>query len=170
MVVIMTRHTGRAYVFGDNVNTDYIIASHRKKDIPDLEQLADYIMEDIRPGFGLRVKKGDIIVAGKNFGCGSAMEVASLAILAAGIPVVIAKTFARTFFRNGINGGLILLKCNTDSICDGDILNIEINPERTIVINNSNMKEIECDGIPVQLQNYLSEGGLIPYFNKYNSL
>jgi len=166
----MTRHRGRAYVFGDNINTDYIIASHRKKDTLDLKQLANYIMEDIRPGFGVQVKKGDIIVAGKNFGCGSAMEVASLSILAAGIPIVIAKTFARTFFRNGINGGLILIKCNTESICEGDVLDIEINSDRTVIFNNRNMEEIECDKIPVQLQSYLSEGGLISYFNKYNSL
>lgn len=170
MVIIMTRHTGRAYVFGDNINTDYIISSHRKKDTLDLKQLANYIMEDIRPGFGVQVKKGDIIVAGKNFGCGSAMEVASLSIMAAGIPIVIAKTFARTFYRNGINGGLILLKCNTESICEGDVLDIEINSERIVIFNNRNMEEIECDKIPVQLQSYLSEGGLIPYYNKYNSL
>jgi len=166
----MFKNIGTAWLFDDDINTDYIVASRRKKDTLDLNILKNYLMEDIRPGFGRLVKRGDILVAGENFGCGSAMEIATLIISYSGITVIIAKSFSRTFCRNGINGGLILLSCDTSNINEGDILSIEINSEKAIVHNKTKGRKIECNKVPRQLFKYVTEGGLISYFNKHSSL
>ena len=120
------RHFARRLKVRDNINTDYVISGRYKFKIQDPKELAKHIFEDIDPGFAARVKKGDILVAGENFGCGSSREQAPQAIRSSGFYAVAAKSFARIFYRNAFNIGLLLAECNTDFIDDGDELVLDI--------------------------------------------
>ena len=124
---------GYAHKFGDNVNTDYIISGKYKFATIDMNELVVHLMEDLRPNFYYEIKKGDFIVAGENFGCGSSREQAPLVIKQAGIGAVLAKSFARIFFRNAINIGLPAIEVSTDSIEEGDSLKVDL--EKGIVEN-----------------------------------
>ena len=115
----MIRLDGRARRLGDNVNTDYIITSTRKRDTIDEQVLKQWLLETLAPAGAASVREGDMLVAGHNFGCGSAMEVAVTVILAAGIKAVLAQSYSRTFYRNAINNGLIAVQCNTAAIEEG---------------------------------------------------
>ena len=117
---------GRARRFGDHINTDYIISSSRKKETIDPAALKQWLLEAVDPAFAASVRPGDILVAGEDFGCGSAMEVAATVLLAAGISAVVARSFAGTYFRNAINNGLIPIECDTTGIAEGDALEIRI--------------------------------------------
>jgi 3-isopropylmalate/(R)-2-methylmalate dehydratase small subunit len=152
---------GTAHQFGDDINTDYIIASKRKRDTVDPKKLARFLMEDIRPGFGGEVKPGDFIVAGENFGCGSAMEIAPLVILGAEIKAVLAKSFARTFYRNAINVGLLLLICDTDLIAAGNQLEIDLEAE--VIRNLTQNTKIPFQPLPDLMQKIVQSGGVIPF-------
>lgn len=156
-------YAGRARAFGDDVNTDYIISSRRKRDSVDPVALARYLMEDIRPGFGPTVEPGDILVAGRNFGCGSAMEIAPLVIAASGIRVILARSFARTFYRNGINGGLILVEVDTTGILDADTLEIIIEDGRATVRDISQDWSRPGRGPEGALKDIVDAGGLLSY-------
>jgi 3-isopropylmalate/(R)-2-methylmalate dehydratase small subunit len=114
----------RARCLGDNVNTDYIISSSRKRETIDASALKQYLLESVDPAFASSVRPGDVLVAGRNFGCGSAMEVAATVILASGIRAVLAQSFARAFFRNAINNGLMPIEIDTSEIREGDRLEI----------------------------------------------
>jgi len=155
--------TGIAHKFGDDINTDYIISSSRKRDTVDPQKLARFLMEDIRPGFGLQVKEKDFLVAGKNFGCGSAMEIAPLVIVSAGIEAVIAKSYARSFYRNAINLGLLVVEANTDPIDGGDLL--EVN-NLCIIHDLTKGEIIKARPFPPLIKEILDAGGVIPYFEK----
>ncbi len=156
----------RAWVFGDDVNTDYIISSKRKRDTLDPKVLSQYLMEDIRPGFGPLVDKGDFLVGGTNFGCGSAMEIATAVIIGSGIQAVIAKSFSRTFFRNSINGGLLLVEADTERISEGDILSILIEGDSLKIRNHTRNEDYPGKSIPAFLNSIVQNGGLIKYLRK----
>ena len=157
---------GRVHKLGDNINTDYIISSRRKRDTLDMGVLRKYIFEDIDPEISKRVKAGDILAVGENFGCGSAMEVSSLVIKAAGIHVILAKSFARTFFRNGINGGLLLIEYNTDGIDSNDQLRVEIG-ETGIGIRNLTRNIKQSATLPSgMLLDIFRSGGLVNYMKQ----
>jgi len=156
---------GKAHKFGDDINTDYIISGKYKFKTLDMKELSTHLMEDIAPGFYKRIKKGDFIVAGENFGCGSSREQAPLVVKYAGISAVIAKSFARIFFRNSINVGLVLIEVDTDKIEDGD--EIELDVEKGIVKNITKGTEIKGSSLPSFMIEIIKEGGVVNYIKKY---
>lgn len=156
---------GRALKFGDNISTDTIIPSRLAELRSNLPELAKHIFEDLDPNFLKKVKPGDFLVAGRNFGLGSAREYAPRVIKMAGISAVLAKTVARIFFRNAINIGLPILRCDTDRISEGDEL--EVNLELGLVRNLSSGIELVSTRIPPFMAKILEEGGLLPYIDKY---
>jgi 3-isopropylmalate/(R)-2-methylmalate dehydratase small subunit len=159
---------GKAHRFGDDVNTDYIISGRHKFKTLDMDELACHVMEDLDPHFVKRLKKGDFLVAGKNFGCGSSREQAPLALKHAGVAAVLAESFARIYFRNSINNGLPALVCDTTGIDDGDALEIDL--EGGIIKNLTKGTEIESHPLPRVMLDILSEGGLVTYMKKHGQL
>ncbi len=155
---------GSAHVFGKNINTDYIIAGKYKFKSADMKELSKHLMEDIRPDFYKEVKQGDFIVAGENFGMGSSREQAPLVIEAAGIQCVLAKSFARIFYRNSINVGLPLVECDTSAIAEGD--QIEVDLEKGVVRNLTKNTEIKAVPLPAVMVKILNDGGLAEHFKK----
>jgi len=156
---------GKAHKYGADVNTDVIIPA-RYLNISEAAELAGHCMEGIDPDFVKKVKAGDIIMATTNFGCGSSREHAPLAIKASGISCIIAKSFARIFFRNAINIGLPLLECrqavaNTE---DGDELEVDLKSGR--IKNLTNNKEFTARPYPDFMAQLISAGGLIEYTKK----
>lgn len=152
---------GRAYKFSDNVNTDDIIPAIYL-DTVDEKELASHCMEGIEPDFSKKLIPGSIIVAGKNFGCGSSREHAPVSIKACGISAVVAVSFARIFFRNSINIGLSLFSCEqADEIKPGDILKIA--PEEGIIENLTQNKTYKTSTFPEFMQKLISAGGLMRY-------
>ena len=157
--------TGRARLLGDDINTDYVISSARKRATIDPHALAPYLLESIAPDFAASVRPGDVIVAGRNFGCGSAMEVAVTVIQAAGFGAVIARSFARSFFRNAINNGLLVVECDTTSIAEGDQLVVEVEGGHVVVRNVSQGGLLTGADLPEIVQRLIEHGGLVPYLS-----
>ncbi|MDD2510102.1 MAG: 3-isopropylmalate dehydratase small subunit [Syntrophomonas sp.] len=158
---------GQVHKFGDDVNTDYIISGRHKFKTLDMKELAKYVMEDLDPEFYSKVKAGDFIVAGSNFGCGSSREQAPLAIINADISAVVAKSFARIFYRNCINTGLPLIECDTDQIDEGDELEVDL--QKGVLYNLSKGIEIAITPLPEVMLKILSDGGLVEHFKKYGA-
>ena len=156
---------GRCHRFGDNVSTDDIIAEKYKSRLMDVEALLPHLMENLDGNFAKRLKKGDFIVAGKNFGTGSSREIAPLVIRSAGCGAVLAKSFARIFYRNSFNIGLRILECDTTDIAYGDYLIVD--PISGDIQNRSQNKILHYKPFPRQMKEILQEGGLIAYFKKY---
>ena len=161
-------YQGRARVFGDEVNTDYIILSGRKKETTDPNRLKVYLLETLDPSFAASVQPDDILVAGRNFGCGSAMEIAVSVVLAAGINAVLAQTFARTFYRNAINNGLVPIECDTSAIQEGDRLSVSLTEDVVLVKNETRGHELVASPIPPIVLAILRAGGLVPYFKMHH--
>jgi len=159
---------GKAFKFGDNISTDHIIPgkyAHLRSDLP---ELAKHVMEDADSTFTKKVKPGDFIIAGKNFGLGSSREHAALVIKIAGVSAILAKSVARIFFRNAINQGLPVLLCDTDKIDAGD--KIDVNLTTGVVTDLTNDAKLTFGKIPKVMLDILSEGGLVPYITKHGDL
>lgn len=158
---------GKCHKFGNDVNTDYIISGRHKFKTLDMKELAQHVMEDLDPEFYNRISQGDFIVAGTNFGCGSSREQAPLAIINADIGAVIAKSFARIFYRNCINTGLPLIECDTDQINAGDQLKIDL--DQGTLLNETTGAVIKISPLPPVMLKILSEGGLVEHFKKHGT-
>ncbi|MCR5746715.1 MAG: 3-isopropylmalate dehydratase small subunit [Lachnospiraceae bacterium] len=156
---------GRVFKYGDNVDTDVIIPA-RYLAIQDKKELASHCMEDIDTEFVGKVKKGDIMVAGKNFGCGSSREHAPMVIKEAGVSCVIAETFARIFFRNAINIGLPIIECKeaSEGINPGD--EVEIDFDSGMIKNITDGKSYQGTPFPEFMQKIINAGGLVSYINE----
>ena len=159
---------GKVWKFEDNISTDLIAPGrlfHLRSNLPELTK---HVMEDARPGFSDMISKGDFIVAGENFGLGSSREHAPTIIKMSGIDAVLAKSFARIFYRNSINVGLPAIICNTSSIDEGDELEIDI--IKGTVIDKSKNIELTFPPFPSLMNKILLEGGLVPYIKKHGML
>ncbi len=156
---------GKALVYGDNVDTDVIIPARYLNTI-DKKELASHCMEDIDKTFTTRVQDGDVMVAGYNFGCGSSREHAPIAIKESGVSLVIAKSFARIFYRNAINIGLAIVECPeaVEGIVDGDV--VEADLDNGVIYNRTSGKSFATQPFPEFIQKIIANGGLVPSIQK----
>jgi len=157
---------GKALKFGDDISTDLIQPGRYNYLRSNLAELAKHVLEDADPTFASKVKKGDFIVAGKNFGLGSSREHAPTILKLAGVSAVLAKSVARIFFRNAINVGLPVLICDTDKINDDDELEIDL--ASGTIKDLTNGAKLTSGKIPDVMLKILDEGGLVPYIKKYS--
>lgn len=154
---------GRAWVFGDDVNTDALAPGAYIKG--PLEELAKHCLESVEPNFAADVKPGDVVVGGENFGMGSSREQAVIALNMLGVSAVLAKSFARIFYRNALNLGLPALVCaDVDSIATGH--EIVVDAEAGEVENRTTGERIACEPIPPHLLAMIADGGLLPHLKK----
>ena len=155
---------GKAFKFGDNISTDHIAPGrlyHLRSNLP---EFAKHVLEDADETFASRMKKGDFVVAGSNFGLGSSREHAPLIMKIAGVGAVLAKSFARIFYRNAINIGLLAIECDTDAIDDGDELELDI--EKGIITDLTNGSIIQIEPLPPVMIKLLKDGGLVVHIKK----
>ena len=159
----MEKALGHVFKYGDNVDTDVIIPARYLNSF-DAQELASHAMVDIDPDFVKNVKKGDLIVANKNFGCGSSREHAPLCLKTAGVSCIIAETFARIFYRNAINIGLPVIVCKDlpDDVKTGDTMELSMSDGTA----HANGKTYSCTKLPEYMQNILNQGGLIASLNR----
>ena len=156
---------GRVWKFGNDVDTDVIIPVQYTNGT-DIKEMAEHCMEGLDPNFHSKVHTGDIMVAGRNFGCGSSREPAPLSIKGAGISCIIAKSFARIFYRNAFNIGLPILECSeaSNSIQEGDEIEVDLNGG--IIINLSQGETLQAKPIPQFMQELIQDGGLMKHIAK----
>jgi len=154
---------GRVWKFGDDVDTDVIIPAKYLRSV-DHSVWPKHVLEGLDPAFSSKVRKGDIIAGGKNFGCGSSREQAALAIKGAGVSAVVAESFARIFFRNAINNGLPLVECKgiSKAVEEGDIIEIDLDSGEV----KTKTATLRSQPLPPFLQEILRSGGLVEYFKK----
>ena len=154
--------SGKTHKYGDNVDTDVIIPA-RYLNTPNAKELAAHCMEDIDASFATTVKPGEIMVAGKNFGCGSSREHAPLAIKTCGVACVIASTFARIFYRNALNIGLPILECPeaAQAIQAGDVVSVDF--DTGLIVDETTGKSFQADPFPPFMQELIAAGGLAAY-------
>lgn len=157
--------TGKAWKFGDDVSTDLIAPGrlfHLRSNLP---ELAKHVLEDADPQFAAKMVQGDFVVGGSNFGCGSSREHAPTIIKLAGVSAVLAKSFARIFYRNSINVGLPVLICDTDKINQGDELDVDL--EKGSVINKTQGHTLHFAPLPGVMIKILNDGGLLAHIEKH---
>ncbi len=160
---MMNTVQGVAWKYGDNINTDIISPSWTME--LSYEEMGKHAMESLDPDFSKKIAKGDILVAGNNFGSGSSRETAPIALKYAGVSVVIAKFFARIFFRNAINIGLSVIECaDTDSIAEGDRLAVDLVTGR--ITNLTKKEEYQGSLLPANILEIVEAGGLVPYLKR----
>lgn len=159
---------GKVWRFGDNISTDHIIPGRFYHLRSNLDELKKHVFGDIAPDFYKKVSKGDIIVGGSNFGLGSSREHAPLIIKMAGIDAVVAKSFARIFYRNAINVGLAAIICDLDDAEEGDILEIKI--DQGILLNITKKSEKRFSPLPQIMMDILKEEGLDGYIKKHGGI
>lgn len=158
--------TAKAFKYGDDINTDYIISGKHKFKSADMEAMAVHAMEDLDSEYYEKVKpEGGFLVAGKNFGMGSSREQAPLVLIHSNTKAVLAKTFARIFYRNAINTGLPVVECDTDLIDDGDELMLDLHNGR--VHNITKGEDIPFAPLPPVMEQLLADGGLVEHFKKH---
>lgn len=160
----MSTYVGRAHVYGDNIDTDRIIPGKYTKTL-DLSDLAAHVLEDVDPEFSQRVRPGDILVAGDNFGAGSSREQAPLAIKSAGVSVVVANYFARIFYRNAINIGLPVVEVGQHQIQDGH--EVEVDLDRGLVLDRTSGERYQATKMPEVMVRILNAGGLVNYLRQH---
>jgi 3-isopropylmalate/(R)-2-methylmalate dehydratase small subunit len=161
--------TGRAWKFGDGISTDHITPGRFYHLRSNLDELAKHVFEDIAPGFHDKITKGDIIVGGSNFGLGSSREHAPLIIKMAGIDAIVAKSFARIFYRNAINVGLAaIILGDLDDIDEGDTLEIKV--DEGVLTDKTKALHKKFSPLPAIMRSILNEGGLDHYIRKYGGL
>lgn len=159
---------GRAWKFGDNITTDHIAPGRYFHLRSNLDELAKHVLEDARSEFPVNVKKGDFVVAGSNFGSGSSREHAPTIIKLVGVEAVLAKSFARIFYRNAINIGLPAVICDTSLIDDGDVLSLDL--LAGLVVDHTKSLEIRFPPLPDTMKKILEVGGLVPYVKLFGDL
>lgn len=156
---------GKAWKFGDDISTDHIAPGRLFHLRSNLDEMAKHVFEDADAEFPKKVQKGDFVVAGKNFGLGSSREHAPRIIKIAGVSAVLAKSFARIFFRNAINVGLPVLICDTDKIDVGDTLEVDL--ENGVVLNKSKNLTLTFSPLPKAMLNILNDGGLSAHIKRH---
>lgn len=157
--------SGKVWKFGDSISTDLICPGryfHLRSNLP---ELAKHVLEDADPGFASNMKAGDFVVAGQNFGLGSSREHAPTIIKLAGVSAVLAKSFARIFYRNAINVGLPLLECDTDKIAEGDDLEVDL--ATGVIRDRTQNVQLESTPLPKAMLNILNDGGLLAHIQKH---
>ena len=155
---------GTAHKLGNDINTNYVISGRYKFSITDPKELAKKVFEDLDPNLASKIKEGDFVVAGENFGCGSSREQAPQALKATGISAIIAKYYARIFYRNAVNLGILVLEADTDSIDDGDEIEVDMESSKIKILNKD--KEIDFKQVPEFMQKIIEEGGVVEYIKK----
>lgn len=161
----MTVISGAAWKFGDNIDTDIIIPT-RYMGMKSIEEMKQYAFPVLRPGFAEQVKRGDVLVCGRNFGCGSSREQAVEVIKALGVRAIIARSFSRIFFRNGLSAGLYLIDHPTfyDSCSEGETVSINIEEQNILV----GAEVFKFEPMPANVREMISAGGLVPFMREIN--
>ena len=160
------RLSAKAIIYGDDINTDLIIAGKYTKTL-NFNDLAEHVMEDLDPDFRKKCAGGAFVVAGENFGCGSSREQAPVALLKAGVVAVVAKSFARIFYRNAINIGLPIVECDTSFIREGDTLEYELGGDTLTDVDKDASTAIIP--LPDLMVSILQSGGMVPFMKRYGS-